>query len=133
MEVMFSPSKKCFYLTSEKTSYVASNNWPEDLVAATRTEFENYGLGEAPDGKVRSYSSGSFFWEDKYVDKSSLELQWINDELTRIRDELEKVQDSDTTAIGNVTDWRNYRKLVRSWGQHTDFPNSSHRPTAPDV
>ncbi|MOA61400.1 hypothetical protein D3C78_1865340 [compost metagenome] len=65
--------------------------------------------------------------DSKYIEKF-----WVEAELTRARDELEKVQDSDPQAIGSVSSWRDYRKALRAWQDNVNFPDSSKRPTAPD-
>jgi len=62
-----------------------------------------------------------------------VELSWVQSELARARDELDKVQDGDTKADGSVLDWRSYRKNLRAWGEHKDFPQKEFRPKAPDA
>lgn len=58
---------------------------------------------------------------------------WTAAEIDRVRYELEKVQDSDPGAIGTVAAWRDYRKALRAWNEHENFPNNEYRPTAPDA
>lgn len=60
------------------------------------------------------------------------EVLWRNSELARADVELNKVQDSDQSAIGSVADWRAYRKSLRAWPECKDFPCVSSRPKAPD-
>lgn len=61
------------------------------------------------------------------------ERGWRNFELDRADIELNKVQDSDPKSIGTVADWRTYRKALRAWPEHKDFPNKDKRPVSPDV
>jgi len=64
---------------------------------------------------------------------TSSEIAWRDSELTRSDFELNKVQDSDPKAKGSVSDWRNYRKALRSWPESLDFPNKDKRPLSPDM
>lgn len=64
---------------------------------------------------------------------AEFEKVWTFSEIDRVRDELEKVQDSDPDAIGTVGAWRDYRKALRVWNEHENFPNIKYRPVAPDA
>lgn len=64
-------------------------------------------------------------------DTSVSERGWRNSELLRADIELNKVQDSDPKAVGTVGQWREYRKQLRAWPDHTDFPDKLKRPTSP--
>jgi len=66
------------------------------------------------------------------LDKTASERGWRNLELLRSDIELFKVQDADPKSACSVSDWRAYRKLLRGWPEHGDFPNKEFRPTAPD-
>lgn len=66
-------------------------------------------------------------------DLESIERSWRNSELQQADMELNKVQDSDPKAIGSVSDWRNYRKLLRAWPENVNFPNKEFRPVSPGV
>ena len=57
---------------------------------------------------------------------------WRNTELTRADYELNKVQDSDHSAVGSVGEWRTYRKALRAWPEQVGFPNKEFSPKAPD-
>ncbi len=61
------------------------------------------------------------------------ELAWIDAELNRSRDGLEKAQDSDPSAVGTESEWRAYRVALRAWPQSENFPVETHRPIAPDA
>ena len=68
------------------------------------------------------------------VDISSIqERLWRDAELARADIELNKVQDSDPKAVGTVAGWREYRKALRAWPEHKDFPNKEKRPVPPDA
>lgn len=62
---------------------------------------------------------------------SYTERDWRDSELIRSDVELYKVQDSDPKAVGTVAGWREYRKALRSWPEHKDFPNKESRPVSP--
>lgn len=64
---------------------------------------------------------------------AEFEKVWTFSEIDRVRDELEKVQDSDPDATGTVGGWRDYRKALRVWNEHEKFPNIEYRPIAPDA
>ena len=66
-------------------------------------------------------------------DKAIVERLWRDAELARADIELYKVQDSDPKAVGTVAGWREYRKALRAWPEHKDFPDTSKRPVAPDA
>ena len=61
---------------------------------------------------------------------ASMERVWRNGELDRADIELNKVQDG--MGFGSVSEWREYRKALRDWPEHPDFPNKEFRPKAPD-
>lgn len=63
----------------------------------------------------------------------SQERSWRDVELIRADIELNKVQDSDPKSKGSVSAWREYRKALRAWPEHQDFPDKSKRPVAPDA
>lgn len=56
---------------------------------------------------------------------------WRNSELIISDIHLNKAQDSDPKAKGSIADWRVYRKALRSWPEHKDFPNRESRPVSP--
>lgn len=71
--------------------------------------------------------------EANVEDLSYTERAWRDIELIRADIELYKVQDSDPKAVGTVAGWREYRKALRAWPEHKDFPNKEKRPVSPDV
>lgn len=62
---------------------------------------------------------------------SNIERSWRDSELQIADIELYKVQDSDPKASATVGDWRAYRKALRAWPEHPNFPDKSFRPTRP--
>lgn len=73
------------------------------------------------------------FVDSTSEDAVSTERAWRNYELSRSDIELNKVQDSDSRAVGSVSDWRDYRKALRGWPDNNNFPNNEFRPKAPDA
>lgn len=79
------------------------------------------------------FLEGIFLQDSIFVDKSANERLWRNQQLLVADYELNKVQDSDAQAVGSVTQWRDYRKALRAWPEHEDFPDESKRPVSPLV
>lgn len=70
--------------------------------------------------------------ENKVLQIKALhERAWRDGELVRSDRELNKVQDG--VGTGTVGVWRDYRTLLRDWPEHESFPDSAHRPVAPDA
>lgn len=59
--------------------------------------------------------------------------EWRDSELLRSDIGLNKVQDYDNKAVGTVAQWRDYRKALRAWPEHKDFPKKDFRPVPPDA
>lgn len=88
------------------------------------------------EGKDIFVEDGVVSLKDREVnveDPSYTERAWRDSELTRSDIELYKVQDSDPKAVGTVAGWREYRKTLRAWPEHKDFPNKEKRPVSPDA
>ena len=92
----------------------------------------------------QKFGSKDLIWLTEYdikkhqADKSSevqayIERAWRDSELIRADIELYKVQDIDPKAVGTVAGWREYRKALRAWPEHKDFPNKEKRPVSPDA
>lgn len=80
-----------------------------------------------------TYDNGGFYWvQESQEILESREKAWRDAELVRADEELNKVQDSDPKAKGTVSEWREYRKLLRGLPEATGFPNKESRPTSPD-
>lgn len=133
----FSPTTFGFYPEEFKKQYEKAGNWPNDLVEITEADYKKYALGSSPEGKYPSLIGGVLSWVDVIPAELTLgqleteERTWRNSELDEADIELNKVQDSDAKSVGSVADWRNYRKLLRSWPEHVEFPNKTFRPISP--
>jgi hypothetical protein len=110
---------------------------PEDAVEIT-PEYKQYLLsGQASNSQsIVINVAGYPVLQDRIVPDIQLkshERAWRDSELSRADIELYKIQDSDTNTVGSVGDWRSYRKNLRAWPQHKDFPKQEFRPKAPDT
>lgn len=113
-----------------------AKNWPDDLVELTESMAKSFIESSPPAEKVMGVVNNLPVWVDQQITEDRLatvEVQWVESEIERIRDELEKVQDSDPNSVGSVSDWRSYRKSLRAWDQHKNFPDKNFRPKAPDI
>lgn len=136
MQVFFSPAANAFYPKDYEKAYKSSGSWPVDLVEVSEQDFNTFGLQTPPAGMTRGFVNNSLCWVvQKYSDEQikQAEVVWTEYEIDRARDELEKVQDSDPASFGSVSDWRSYRKNLRVWPTHENFPNKEFRPKAPDA
>jgi len=61
-----------------------------------------------------------------------IERHWRNLELFRSDFEINKIEDDDPKAVGTIEQWRKYRRQLRAWPEHEDFPSIEKRPIAPD-
>lgn len=132
--VKYSPKLNTFFLTGVNDKNQAGRNVvPEDAISCSYSEFELYGLSVPPLGKMRGYT-GVICWveDESYMDSAiSNEHLWIQNELSVVRTEIEKLQDQDSGSFGTLAVWRNYRKQLRSWPESPEFPNVQARPVSP--
>lgn len=133
MEIYFSAKTAACYPEELRADYEKSGTWPDDGVIIEREEFERFFLNPAPDGYKLGVSIGRPAWIVDAEYSASLEKGWIESELKRSADQIDKAQDSDPSAIGTETDWRAYRVALRAWPQDENFPNKELRPIAPDA
>lgn len=85
-------------------------------------------------GKVISVVRNKIVLKDFVIpasDLPDLERKWRNAELSRADISLLKSEDGD--GVGLPSDWRKYRVALRAWPDHAKFPDSKHRPIAPDT
>ena len=111
------------------------NNIPPDVVEVSRELYDELFAAQSKGSAIVPNDSGypvSVQIPEIDTDQVSIENSWILTELERIRNELEKVQDSDPKAVGTVSQWREYRKLIRAWCENEKFPNKDFRPKSPD-
>lgn len=106
--------------------------------SAVLISYEQYGEFRAAQqtGKKVCFEGGEFSFEDRvasFEDLIHYESSWVITELQLAGEELDKVQDSDPKAVGTVAGWREYRKALRAWPEHKDFPNKEKRPASPDA
>lgn len=87
------------------------------------------------DVKIGYVYNGAMWVDDvqQTTQDSELERVWRNSELIRADIELNKVQDTDSKAVGSVAAWRDYRKALRAWPENVNFPVKNSRPKAPDA
>lgn len=86
------------------------------------------------DRKVISVVKNKIVLKDFVIptaDYPEIERSWRDSELKRADVELLKAEDDD--GVGTPQQWRAYRKALRAWPEHADFPQKKSRPTAPDV
>jgi hypothetical protein len=104
-------------------------------VDVSKDEYEELFKGQAQGKVIIPSSTGSPKLQVVRAseDLPLIETLWIGMEIDRSRNELEKVQDSDPNSTGSVADWRSYRRALRAWPEHTNFPNKELRPVAPDA
>lgn len=128
MKVYFDPVTMGFYTTEHfKTFPSTAVNIPVEL-------YKELQAGETRGLQIACDDAGYPFLKPLDVDIEfliSAEHIWINTELARAGLELDKVQDSDATAVGTVGQWRDYRKALRAWAGHKDFPKKEFRPKSP--
>lgn len=129
VNVYFDPSSGGFY-QSDIHKII-----PNSAIEITNEYRWNLLQGQS-EGMEIVVESGEVFLREPIQAESDLiavERNWRDAELKRADIELYKVQDSDSNAIGSVAAWRDYRKSLRSWPEHSKFPTKEQRPMAPDV
>lgn len=109
---------------------------PEKAIKISEEDYFNFALKSNPENTCISISNGKLVWSQisppSNEDLQQIERSWRNIELHRADIELYKVQDSDPKSKGSVSEWREYRKALRSWPENPNFPNKEFRPKAPD-
>lgn len=105
----------------------------KNLIALT-DEYHEELLVARNNGKVLSVLRNKIVLKDFVIpasDLPDLERKWRNTELARADISLLKSEDGD--GVGLPTDWRKYRVALRAWPDHAKFPDTKHRPIAPDT
>lgn len=136
MKYFYSEVSNSFYPEDIKDLYDISGTWPSDAIEVEYSVFKQFSLDLAPIGKVRNYSSIlGIHWVDTPPlvgeELSLSERMWRDEELKRVDEELNKVQDADPKAKGTVSEWRQYRKSLRAYPETEGFPNKESRPISP--
>lgn len=108
---------------------------PDDAIEISLEKYSELRQGEMSGKNIIPDKNGFpiLSTEPSGSSKAQSERVWRNSELNRSDVELNKVQDSDQKAIGTVSQWREYRKALRAWPEHKDFPIKEKRPLAPDA
>lgn len=130
MNVYYSRTTNGFYVED-----LNKGNLPSDAVPISYDHYKSLLLGVATGQYITSNAVGYPALEAVVVSAEQackVERNWRNEELMRADIELYKVQDSDPKSEGSVSDWRSYRKLLRSWPENKNFPNKDFRPKSPD-
>lgn len=123
--------KYFIYYHKVKKGFVLDSD-TDQTVGLTKEEYTSL-LSEQSSGKEIVNENGNIIAKFVGKDLDNIERSWRNGELQRADVELNKVQDSDPKAVGSVSDWRVYRKALRAWPEHKDFPNKEFRPISPDA
>lgn len=129
MKVYFDPISKGFYQSDIHSEIPPSAIEITDEKRWELIEGQSRGMVIVVNGNEVALQDDEPTEEDKAV----VERLWRDAELARADIELYKVQDSDPKAVGTVAGWREYRKALRAWPEHEDFPNKEKRPVAPDA
>lgn len=129
MSIFYNPLNEGFYHTGVQPQI------PNTAVKITKLQYQEFQKAQA-EGFKPIFLDGGFTFQERVTTEEELsivEASFIDDELIRVRSELEKIQDSDTNAVGTVAQWREYRKALRAWPEHEKFPSKEFRPVAPGV
>jgi hypothetical protein len=130
--IYYSPANDAFY--PDNLLYEAV---PADVEVVSKEDFITYSLSQPPSGKRRGRDShGKFCWVTSTTIETATpeqsERDWRDSQLILADIEIYKIQDTDSNAQGSVSAWRSYRKSLRHWPEHQNFPNKASRPKAPD-
>ena len=129
IKIFFDPVSKGFYQTD------INKNIPPSSIEVSIKYHQDLLKGQS-EGKQIVVVDDNVTLAERQVDEEGiafLERIWRGSELLRSDIELYKVQDSDPKSKGSVSDWRSYRKDLRSWPENQNFPNKEFRPKAPDA
>lgn len=132
---LFSKSTLSFYPKFLLEDYKESGTLPSDVVEVSEEQFNSIMRGKVEGKVVAANKAGEPILRDFSHTKETLAIEervWRDAELKRADVELLRVQDGEPDARGTVGEWRNYRKELRAWPEHADFPNRKSRPVAPD-
>lgn len=133
MKFYISKSTGGFYISEINGATI-----PKDAVEITKTLYLQLLSGINSGTKnIEFDSSGYPQLVEKQVEEreyaADQERYWRDGELLVADHEINKLQDSDTKAFGTVAAWRSYRKELRAWPEHINFPNKEFRPVSPRI
>ena len=126
-KVFYSPSLNGFFQTDFHKTI------PSDGIEVSDKQRWELLSGITANKKI-SVQDGEVVLIDKEIDHSTLikqERAWRDLELFNADYELNKVQDSDPNSVGSVSGWRSYRRELRGWPEHPEFPKKQFRPKSP--
>lgn len=129
MKIFYNPVDEGFYHQGVQP------NIPTSAVEITQKQYKDFREFQS-NGKIVKHDGKNFYVEDRLPtieDLILIEKFWVSSELNRVGEQLNLVQDSDPSAVGTVAGWREYRKALRAWPEHKDFPNKEKRPVSPDA
>lgn len=133
----YSKETGCTYLRSVHGDYM-----PADVVPISEEIYLSV-IANPPSGKVRGHNAeGHPVLVDALPPDSEaladVERQWRDGELVAVmwlrdrhRDQLE-ISESTTLTAEQFNELLVYMQALRDWPQSPDFPDSGHRPPAPD-
>ena len=133
---LYSPSTGCTYLPA-----IHGENIPGDAVDISESVFELV-IANPEQGKVRAHDEkGLPYLVDAPVvmpEPGVTERAWRDAELSSViwlrdrhRDQLDIGSDT-TLTVEQFAELLLYMQALRDWPQSADFPDSQHRPIAPD-
>jgi hypothetical protein len=134
-----------YYSKTTGSTYLASvhgANMPADAIAIDEERFLSV-IGSPPPGKIRSHDAQGLpvlidpfpptaealsvrerLWRDAEIER----VKWLRE---RHRDQLD-IGEQTTLMPEQFNELLVYMQALRNWPQSPDFPDSQHRPTAPD-
>lgn len=129
MKIYFSAAKLAFYIIP-----VFEGEIPNDAVEISQSKWmtliEDQNNGLVIQGGKDGYPV-AILRELGSAEIRAQEMSWIEEQLIFASNQLDLVQDSDTSSFGSVQDWRTYRKALRAWSLDPDFPDKTKRPKSP--
>lgn len=133
----YSKTTGCTYLVS-----VHGDNMPADAVPIDEERFVSV-IGSPPPGKIRGHdeqglpilidplpptdevlSARERLWRDAEIER----IKWLRE---RHRDQLD-IDGQTTLAPEQFSELLAFIQILRDWPQASDFPDSQHRPIAPE-
>lgn len=129
MKIFYNPENEGFYHEG------VQKNVPKSALEITPIQYSEFRTVQTQ-GKKVVLKGDVLVFEDRTPspeDLVHLEMTWVASELVAANEELDKVQDSDPSATGTVTEWRSYRRQLRAWSEDINFPDRAFRPKSPKI
>lgn len=127
-KILYSAANNGFY-----DSALHSKTLPEDAIEITEEKYKELLLAQQNGSEIRAQGVHpcAFNKVPFQPDNHAQERLWRDTELKKADIELFKVQDSDPTSYGTVSEWREYRRSLRAWPANANFPQVNFRPKPP--